>query len=387
MLIATTLALVPLAPQVVPRQYDPPEVRLPDQRVLDDLDERTRELLEKAMEEALHRRSEIRITPPLRVGPPPLDADEIREMLEKALEEFRGRADGGSPGIVWPQDGMQIIPPLRFEPPPIPAPDIPELPSVFDLPELFAPAPIPPYRAVRFLGRIEGSDRIEITPEGARWVNVAWGTHAGSVLLGDRAWNPAADPFLANDPNAPWLPPDVDLGSAELVRIHGRDQVVLERAAGRLVVQVSDTAPGSDLYEFELRFPLAGAAFELEIVAPIDGSDTLRIDAEGFTWAHHFYGWPTGPVLLNGQPWQPSEDAPHFAGGREPILPPGLDFGSARVLSKGGRDLISVEAREDHVLVRFADNPNGSSEYRVRIGFDVAPAAARTALPPLILDW
>ena len=64
----------------------------------------------------------------------------------------------------------------------------------------------------------------------------------------------------------------------------------------------------------------------------------------------------------------------------ERLLPEGIDFATARLVSQTGRDLVHLEAAEDHVVVRFVDTPVGAAVYEVVIRFgppDAGPFSVR----------
>ena len=223
--------------------------------------------------------------------------------------------------------------------------------------------------ALRFLGRVEGSVRIELDASGARWTEVAWPTDPGAVLFAGRAWTPAREPFLANEGERAFLPADVDFASARLVRLHGRDTVAVRADEQGATLLLADTPNGSDLYEFELRLARRPRAAVLAIEARIDGSDELVIQADGAHWVHRHWGWPEGAVRMGDRLWSPTENAHLPNAGDTRFLPQGVDLSSARLLSSSGRDLVALEVGAQQLVVRFADGPPGAADYSLRIGF------------------
>ena len=51
------------------------------------------------------------------------------------------------------------------------------------------------------------------------------------------------------------------------------------------------------------------------------------------------------------------------------FLPSGVDFSTARIISRKGRDLATLWGEEGGLWVWFADNPNGSDYYELEIAF------------------
>ena len=93
---------------------------------------------------------------------------------------------------------------------------------------------------------------------------------------------------------------------------------------------------------FGLLLPAAAGprAHTVEVSALIDGSDVLRLDADGAWWSHRHWG-----------------------------LPPHVELDSACVQARSGRDTLSVERHDDHVLIAFADTPNSAARYTVTLMF------------------
>ncbi len=220
-----------------------------------------------------------------------------------------------------------------------------------------------------FLAKIDGSDRIRISREGAEWTHLHWGFPEGPVLLNDIPWFPQAGPRLANHGASRFLPIDVDFESAELRRLAGRDSVVLERGADAITIHLADTPVGAGIYQFDIVFPTARPSVDLRVSARVDGSDEVRISDSGAEWIHHQGGWPEWRVELNDLLWLPRSQGllPNSAGKR--FLPDDVDYSSAEVVSRAGRDLVALEKRKDGISIRFADTPNGSDIYEIVVRF------------------
>jgi len=234
-----------------------------------------------------------------------------------------------------------------------------------------------------FKGRVDGSDRILITRDGALWDHVNWSWPENAVVINGTEWNPAMKNYLSTTNSMRFLPEAFSLSEATLEIIHGRGVVALERTNGAVIVYLDDTEPGADDYEFELSFPPAKPAVmdasasvsgRLKIAAQIDGSDLLRITAQAATWTHGTYALPEN-VTINGIAWDISQTNVLENAGTNVFLPAGIDFSTARIISRKGRDLVTAWADKDVVWVRFADNPNGSDEYEIEIAFGGSPTS------------
>jgi hypothetical protein len=230
---------------------------------------------------------------------------------------------------------------------------------------------------LRFKAEIDGSDRIIINREGAVWKHVAWRWPATLISINGVSWNPRIENIFAAPGSAKLLPPDVQFRSATVEVLQGRDVVACETSAHELVIYVNDTPSGSAPYEFQVRLSTTPARAtvardaghgRLQIKATIDGSDRLTITEAGAHWEHKYWNWPTN-VTLGGVSWTPSTSPRLPNQGATRFLPANLDFSTARVVSRQGRDLVAVETRVDALIIHFADNPNGSADYVVDIAF------------------
>lgn len=230
-------------------------------------------------------------------------------------------------------------------------------------------APVEGPVTLRFLGRIDGSDRLHLDGDGARWEHLHWSHPIGNVMLGNVAWNPSERPRVGADVIHPSLG-ELDFEGARLRRIHGRGTVALESGSEGLTVHLSDAQNGSDLYEFELELDRVDPRYELRIAAKIDGSDELHIDAGGAYWVHREWGWPHGPVVIDDFAWSVGPDNTIVDAGHGVPVPADTDFSTARVVSRKGRDLVALEASSEGIVVHFSDTPNGSDDYEIHIRFD-----------------
>ena len=228
-----------------------------------------------------------------------------------------------------------------------------------------------------FKGMVDGSDRILITREGAFWEHAHWDWPQGAVTVNGTQWNPRQKNYLTTAGAPKFLPECFSLDAAELERIKGRDVVALERTNNALIVYLDDTPVGAGEYEFKIHFhpaqpkpPQAGgsAAATLKIAAEIDGSDCLRISASEATWEHKHWGWPAR-VTLNDVPWSLQQTNVLQNAGTNVFLPSGVDFSTARIVSRKGRDLATMWAEERALWVWFVDSPNGDDYYELEVSF------------------
>jgi hypothetical protein len=228
-----------------------------------------------------------------------------------------------------------------------------------------------------FKGMIDGSDRIVIKRQGALWEHVNWGWPAGAVTVNGHQWNPSEKDFMTTTGAVLFLQEKYSLNSPRLERIEGRDVVALERTNGAVTVYMDDTPVGAAPYEFKIHFPLAHLERQparaslpatLKISATIDGSDVLKITAREATWTHRAWTAPD-VVKLNDISWDLQQTNVLSNTGTNRFLPASVDFSSAKIVSRKGRDLTTMWADRDVIWVNFADNPNGADAYELEISF------------------
>jgi hypothetical protein len=109
-------------------------------------------------------------------------------------------------------------------------------------------------------------------------------------------------------------------------------------------------------------------AATLKIRAQIDGSDRLKITTNAATWTHLAYS-PPRAVRLNDVAWDLAATNVLANSGTNTFLPAGIDFSTARIVHREGRDLVTLWTDADAMWVTFADNPNGADAYEVEISF------------------
>jgi len=228
-----------------------------------------------------------------------------------------------------------------------------------------------------FKGLVDGSDKIVITRDGALWSHVNWDWPPEAVTVNGTRWSPQEKNFLTSSAAVKFLPEEFSLEAAHLQIIQGRDVVALERATNALIVYLNDTPAGASEYEFAIHFhrtetklvkATTGPSAWLKIAARIDGSDRIRITGTEATWEHQAWSQPMD-VLLNGIRWRPEEVNVLKNEGAQRFLPRGVEFSTARIIARKGRDLATMWADNDGVWVCFADNANGDDAYELEIAF------------------
>ena len=234
-----------------------------------------------------------------------------------------------------------------------------------------------PGAVFHFKGLIDGSDRILTTRVGALWEHAHWGWPEGAVIVNRTRWDPRQKNYLTTAGTEQFLPEGFSIQAVDLERIKGRDVIALERTNNALIVYLDDTPGGAGEYEFKIHFhsartkptpTRASTAASLKIAAEIDGSDCVRITSTEATWEHKRWGGPAD-VRLNDQCWSIQQTNVMPNAGINRFLPAGVDLSTARIISRKGRDLATMWADEQALLVWFADNPNGSDHYELEIGF------------------
>jgi hypothetical protein len=227
-----------------------------------------------------------------------------------------------------------------------------------------------------FKGAVDGSDRIVITREGASWSHVNWGWPAEDVTVNGAQWRPDEKNFLTSPAGSKFLPEEFSLQAAHLEVTQGRDVVALERGTNSLTVLLDDTPVGADVYDFAIHFGRAtpttgaghGATARLKVAARIDGSDCIRITRTEATWTHQAWSGPRD-VMLNDMQWDPEQAKVLKNEGATRFLPRGVDFSTARILARKGRDLATMWSDKDGLSIWFADNANGDDAYELEIAF------------------
>lgn len=225
-----------------------------------------------------------------------------------------------------------------------------------------------------FKGRVDGSDKILIRRDGALWSHVNWGWPEGNVLVNGVEWKPSEKNYVTTSGQEKFLPANFRFDSAVLEIVKARDVVALEQASEGLIVYINDTPSGADDYEFKIHFsskvkmPPKSSSATLQIVATIDGSECLTLSSNEARWEHFHYQKPK-KVMLNDFVWNPTKE-PLLQNVKSSLkLPDGIDFRSAKIVKRKGRDLATLWTTDKELKIYFADNPNGADNYELTIAF------------------
>ena len=106
----------------------------------------------------------------------------------------------------------------------------------------------------------------------------------------------------------------------------------------------------------------------LRISVDIDGSDRLLISGQEVLWIHRHWDWPDR-VSINDVQWQPRHSPVLGEELRQSLFSAPVDFSSGRMTVHQGRDTVVLHAFSDHIVIHFADTPNGRSTYDLTIVF------------------
>jgi hypothetical protein len=106
----------------------------------------------------------------------------------------------------------------------------------------------------------------------------------------------------------------------------------------------------------------------LKISAQVDGSDCIKITAGEAVLEHKTHKLPVN-VSVNGIAWDVPRTRVLKNDGATKFLPDGVDFSTAKIVSRKGRDLATAWGEKDALWVRFADNPGASDSYEIEIAF------------------
>ncbi len=317
---------------------------------------------------------------------------DTRPSMEMPWEQFEQRsapADGGEMTFLFPQiDEVSRFFRLRANPIVQSSASVKPAPLVSSELE-FVPVASLASRLTNgnatfhFKGRVDGSDKILINHDGASWEHINWRFPPEPVEINEAKWNPALKNFLSTFAPAKFLPETFSLESAELNVIEGRDVVALERTEKGLIIYLDDTHLGAGQYEFNLTFhplaakheePRASVAAHLKISAWVSGSDVIKITRQEAVLQHKTFNLPEN-LTVNDIAWDVRQAKILKNEGATRFLPDGVDFSTARIVSRKGRDLATAWGEKDALWIHFADNPNGSDAYEIEIAF--GPDATR----------
>lgn len=116
-----------------------------------------------------------------------------------------------------------------------------------------APSPASAEAHLKISAQIDGSDTLKITSQEATWTHQTW-SPPEAVKLNDIAWDLRQTNVLANVGTNAFLPSDIDLSTAKIVRRQGRDLITMWADHEAVWVSFADNPNGSDACELEISF-------------------------------------------------------------------------------------------------------------------------------------
>lgn len=125
----------------------------------------------------------------------------------------------------------------------------------------------------------------------------------------------------------------------------------------------------------------AAESYLLSFSGTIDGSDTITIAGNTAQWQHNYWDFPSGAVMLDGQPWQPQTNTQLVFG--SPQVPASLDGYAIRVRRFQGRDVETAERQGNSLVLRLDDTPDGAAPYQYNIA--LIPEVPAPSSPPATL--
>jgi hypothetical protein len=223
---------------------------------------------------------------------------------------------------------------------------------------------------------IDGVNRLTLKATSALWEQTL-GSPPESLTINDLNWDSQHHRLLPLPNDEMVLPAGVDYQSVWVEMIKGNGIVACEPSDDKVAVYVTDMSQHPQPYDFILHFSnverLAvphsdSTSAHLKISGLIDGSDRLTITHDGAKWEHLSWGPATG-VALNNISW-PLDKTPELKNeGPTQFLPTDVDFSTAKVISRSGRDLVTARGYKDKLVVYFGDTESGSDQYEIDVAF------------------
>lgn len=229
-------------------------------------------------------------------------------------------------------------------------------------------------------GTFDGTDLITISQQNAHWNHLFGDLNISRSSINGVEWNPSIIYDLPNSGATTFLTNKVNFAAAQLAILEGRDTIVLNRSRDYVTLSIADTPSGPGNYHFIIDFPEVPT---LQIEANVDGSDELHISSAGARWIHKQWSWPTG-VSLNGIAWDPAATSYLTNTAPTVFLPEPVKFANAVLVESSARDILTLRASEDGVILNFADNYVGADRYHAVIAFpsdDTSNNASITVVP------
>jgi hypothetical protein len=134
--------------------------------------------------------------------------------------------------------------------------DTPNGKDNYQIKVFFTPKPQPVASTpttIHIVGKIDGSDVLQITNTGAIWTHAFWGSPT-NVSLNGIAWDTVNQPTLPNSGATTFLPAGVDLSTVQFTKNSGRDTATYQLFSNSLDVYFGDDQLGASTYDVTLTF-------------------------------------------------------------------------------------------------------------------------------------
>jgi hypothetical protein len=227
---------------------------------------------------------------------------------------------------------------------------------------------------------IDGSNCLTLKENSALWEQVLEST-TRSLSINDLTWDWQHHKFLMLPGDQSLFPPDINFQSVWVEMLKGSGIVACEPSDKMVIVHIDEFSQSPQPYDFILHFSttpnsvipnLNSSSAHIKISALIDGSDRLTITHTGAKWEHLSWDRPT-EASLNNVEWPLKKLSEIKNEGETQFLPPDVDFSTAKIISRSGRDLVTARGKDDKLIVYFGDSPSGADLYEIDISFGNSP--------------
>jgi hypothetical protein len=232
---------------------------------------------------------------------------------------------------------------------------------------------------------IDGSNCLTLDANNAGWEQSV-GSPTSALSLNGVNWDWQSYRFFVLPDGQTLFPPEVDFRSVRVEVLKGRGIVACEPGDNKVAVYVDDMSQHPQPYDFILHFstvphpasPIVNLpSVHLKIRALIDGSDRLTITHAGAKWEHLEWD-PATAIAINDIDWSLDESSELKNEGATRFLPPDVDFSTAKIVSRSGRDLVTARGQDDKLVVYFGDTLSGSDHYEIEISFEEKETGSTT---------
>ena len=120
----------------------------------------------------------------------------------------------------------------------------------------------------------------------------------------------------------------------------------------------------------------AAENYTLQFSGEIDGSEIIHITPYEAEWEHLYWGWPIGPVSLNGLEWTPPDD--NTLDFSEAVIPDDLTDWAISITRNSARDAVVAEKNGTELSIYINDTPSGSNWYDFEVVLSPSPHINKT---------